>query len=68
MTRRVDGELHQLRAAGIQVVRIEPGREDLHAMGPNFMDHRRREQVLATALVTAPQLIARAFEQKGAAA
>jgi NTE family protein len=68
MTRRLDDEVRQLRAAGVGVIRIEPGAEDLRAMGGNVMDHRRRERVLATALATAPRLVARAFDRKGAAA
>ncbi|MEV6906850.1 patatin-like phospholipase family protein [Amycolatopsis sp. NPDC051071] len=65
MTRRVDDETRRLRAAGVRVVRIEPGVADLAAMGANFMDGRRREQVLATALRTAPDLVAGAFEREG---
>ncbi|MFD6065684.1 patatin-like phospholipase family protein [Amycolatopsis lurida] len=65
MTRRVDDETRRLRAAGVRVVRIEPGPADLAAMGANFMDGRRREHVLATALRTAPGLVADAFEREG---
>ncbi len=65
MTRRVDDETRRLRAAGVRVVRIEPGPADLAAMGANFMDGRRREHVLATALRTAPDLVAEAFEREG---
>ncbi|WP_243727288.1 hypothetical protein [Actinocrispum wychmicini] len=65
MTRRVDAEVRRLRAAGVRVVRIEPGQRDLDAMGANFMDPRRRERVLDTARITAPALIDRAFERKG---
>jgi NTE family protein len=46
MTRRVDAEVAQLEAAGIRVVRIEPGPDELAVMGPNFMDLRRRTAVL----------------------
>ncbi|MCE7010244.1 patatin-like phospholipase family protein [Kibdelosporangium philippinense] len=65
MTRRVDSEARMLRAAGIRVVRIEPGPEDLDAMGANFMDARRREHVLSTALSTAAVTVAQAFERQG---
>ncbi|UMO99411.1 patatin [Amycolatopsis sp. EV170708-02-1] len=65
MTRRVDEETRRLRAAGVRVVRIEPGPADLAAMGANFMDGRRREHVLATASRTAPGLVAEAFERAG---
>ncbi|WP_414940217.1 patatin-like phospholipase family protein [Amycolatopsis sp. cmx-11-51] len=65
MTRRVDAEARRLRAAGVRVVRIEPGTADLAAMGANFMDGRRREHVLATASRTVPDLVAGAFEREG---
>ena len=65
MTRRVDDETRRLRASGVRVVRIEPGPADLAAMGANFMDGRRRDHVLATALRTAPELVAGAFEREG---
>lgn len=62
MTRRLDREARVLRDEGVRVVRIEPSERDLAAMGANFMDHRRRERVLETALTTVPALVARAFE------
>ncbi|RSN16876.1 patatin [Streptomyces sp. WAC 05977] len=65
MTRRADDEVRRLRAAGVRVVRIEPAPADLAAMGANFMDGRRREHVLATALRTAPGLVADAFAREG---
>ncbi|RSM85834.1 patatin [Kibdelosporangium aridum] len=65
MTRRLDSEVRMLRAAGIRVVRIEPGPQDLKAMGANFMDHRRREHVLATAVSTAPATVSQAFDRQG---
>lgn len=63
MTSRVDREVHALRAAGARVHRIEPTQEDLDAMGPNFMDARRRPATLETAARTAPGLVARRLEQ-----
>ena len=46
MTRRVDREQELLEGAGTRVVRIEPGADELEAMGANFMDVRRREATL----------------------
>lgn len=54
MTRGLDREIDSLRVAGTRVVRIEPSQEDLHVLGPNFMDHRRRAAVLQTAPQTTP--------------
>ncbi|MBP2472279.1 NTE family protein [Crossiella equi] len=42
MTRGLDREVARLWAAGIRVRRVEPTPADLAAMGPNFMDVRRR--------------------------
>ncbi|WP_436699257.1 patatin-like phospholipase family protein [Nocardioides sp. BYT-33-1] len=58
MTRRVDREVAALRAAGARVVRIEPTLADLDAMGANFMDASRVEQVRAAAAGSAPVLVA----------
>lgn len=52
MTRTVDAEVAALRAAGTRVLRIDPGPEDLAAMGANFMDGRRAARVLETSLRT----------------
>ncbi|MFD3595008.1 patatin-like phospholipase family protein [Nocardia sp. NPDC058640] len=49
MTRGLDREIALLRAAGTRVIRVEPGREELAAMGPNFMDAVRRPATLAAA-------------------
>lgn len=57
MTRRVDREVAQLRAAGARVVRIEPSPADLAAMGANFMDRSRVERVREVAARTAPTLV-----------
>lgn len=57
MTRIVDAEVAQLRAAGIKVTRLEPGPEDLQAFGSNMMDPRRRLRVFETALQTAPETL-----------
>lgn len=58
MTRRVDREVAQLRAAGARVHRIEPSPADLTAMGANFMDRSRVERVREVAARTAPTLVA----------
>ncbi|HSW15333.1 MAG TPA: patatin-like phospholipase family protein [Solimonas sp.] len=49
MTAVLDREIAQLRAAGIRVIRLEPGPEDLQAIGYNMMDHRRRRRVFDVA-------------------
>lgn len=49
MTRGLDREIAVLEAAGTRVVRVEPGRTELAAMGFNFMDHRRRTATIAAA-------------------
>lgn len=54
MTRGLDREVAALRAAGVRVVRVEPGPEELAAMGANFMDLRRREATLAAARSALP--------------
>lgn len=59
MTRRVDREIAALRAAGAEVVCIEPTPADLAAMGVNFMDASRLPAVRETARRQAPSLVAR---------
>ncbi|WP_109507128.1 patatin-like phospholipase family protein [Nocardioides speluncae] len=49
MTRGLDKEIVLLERAGTKVIRLEPGRDELDAMCPNFMDVRRRPAVLAAA-------------------
>ncbi|AXQ30156.1 patatin-like phospholipase family protein [Solimonas sp. K1W22B-7] len=49
MTSILDRELAQLEAAGIRTIRLEPGPEDLAAIGYNMMDHRRRRHVFDVA-------------------
>ncbi|WP_328531933.1 patatin-like phospholipase family protein [Nocardioides sp. NBC_00368] len=49
MTAVLDREVARLRAAGVRVIRVEPGPAELAAMGPNFMDIGRREATLAAA-------------------
>ena len=47
--RRLGSEAKKLRAAGIEVVLIQPTGEDLEAMGPNLMSPRNRNQVIEVA-------------------
>lgn len=62
MTARLDKEHRALTDNGVRVVRIEPGADDLAAMGANFMDVRRREATLATALRTSHTRVADAID------
>jgi NTE family protein len=50
--RRLGSEAKHLRAAGIDVVLIQPTVHDLDAMGSNLMSSRRRHQVIETAVRT----------------
>lgn len=59
MTRRVDREVAALRRAGARVSRIEPTAADLAAMGANFMDAERLDDVRTTARRNAPSLVTR---------
>jgi NTE family protein len=47
--RRLGSEAKKLRAAGTEVVLIQPVREDLQAMGPNLMSPRNRNKVIEVA-------------------
>jgi NTE family protein len=47
--RRLGSEAKKLRAAGTEVVLIQPLHDDLHAMGPNLMSSRRRNEVIEVA-------------------
>ncbi|MFB7878645.1 patatin-like phospholipase family protein [Nocardia sp. NPDC056064] len=60
MTRGLDREIAQLRAAGTRVIRVEPSAVDLAVMGPNFMDIARRAATLEIARRTAPTRVAAA--------
>ena len=61
MTAVLDREVVRLRKAGVRVVRVEPGAEELAAMGPNFMDLGRREATLAAARRHLPDRVAAAI-------
>ncbi|BBH16929.1 hypothetical protein Back2_12160 [Nocardioides baekrokdamisoli] len=57
MTKRLDAEVTLLEKAGVRVIRIEPTAAELDAMGPNFMDLRRREATIAAAAAALPTTI-----------
>ncbi|WP_410874928.1 patatin-like phospholipase family protein [Nocardia sp. A7] len=61
MTRGLDREVALLRAAGTRVIRVEPGPEELAAMGANFMDSARRPATLAAARRHVPARVADAM-------
>ena len=50
--RRLGSEAKKLRAAGTQVVLIQPTGKDLEVMGPNLMSRRRRHDVIRTSIET----------------
>jgi len=50
--RRLGSETRKLRAAGTEVVLIQPTSADLEAMGPNLMSRRRQQPVIETAMRT----------------
>ncbi|EGD43398.1 phospholipase, patatin family [Nocardioidaceae bacterium Broad-1] len=62
MTAVLDREVARLRAAGVRVIRVEPGPEELADMGPNFMDLGRREATLAAARRHVPGRVTAALE------
>jgi NTE family protein len=65
MTAIVDREVAALEDAGIRVIRLEPGAEDLTAIGFNMMDPARRLQVFGTAQRTAPAAVRQALALAG---
>jgi NTE family protein len=50
--RRLGHEAKRLRAAGIEVILIQPTVLDLDVMGGNLMSSRRRHEVIETAVGT----------------
>jgi NTE family protein len=50
--RRLGSEAKRLRAAGVEVVLIQPTVHDLDVMGGNLMSSRRRHEVIKTAVRT----------------
>jgi NTE family protein len=65
MTRGLDREVASLRAAGIRVIRVEPGSDELTAMGPNFMDLSRRPATLTAARHVMADRVATAIRASG---
>jgi NTE family protein len=62
--RRLGSETKKLRAAGTEVVLIQPTTEDHAAMGPNLMSTKNRNPVIQTAIRTVrEQLQADGFRQ-----
>lgn len=61
MTRGLDREVAALTVTGVRVIRVEPGPEELAAMGPNFMDLSRRAATLAAARTHVPARVAEAI-------
>jgi NTE family protein len=59
--RRLGSEAKKLRAAGAEVVLIQPLHDDLHAMGPNLMSTRNRNRVIEVARRT----VARQLSEPG---
>ncbi|NGN95359.1 patatin [Nocardioides sp. KC13] len=62
MTSVLDREVARLREAGIRVIRVEPGADELAVMGPNFMDLGRREATLAAARMHVHRRVAAALQ------
>jgi NTE family protein len=56
--RRLGSEAKKLRAAGTEVVLIQPRHDDLHAMGPNLMSTGNRNRVIDVARRTVAQQLA----------
>src|SRR4051794_11742002 len=50
--RRLGSEAKKVRAAGTEVLLIQPGADDLAVMGSNLMSGRRRHEVIETAIET----------------
>lgn len=61
MTAGLNPEIDQLERMGTTVIRIEPTQRDLDVMGFNFMDLRRRDRVVETAIQTAPARVREAI-------
>jgi NTE family protein len=57
--RRLGSEAKRLRAAGVEVVLIQPTVHDLDVMGTNLMSSRRRHEVVTTAVATVTEHLRR---------
>jgi NTE family protein len=62
MTRVIDAEITALQATGTRVLRLHPTSRELAAMGPKFMDPRRRLPALDTALAHIPPRLSPAWK------
>ena len=67
ITRWLDGEVARVRATGTRVTVITPGPADLHAMGGNLMNPRRRRAVLERSLETSSATVREALDGRAAA-
>ncbi|MEJ3657480.1 patatin-like phospholipase family protein [Actinomycetes bacterium KLBMP 9759] len=68
LTRWLDAEVAAVRARGTRVTVLTPGPADLHAMGGNLMNPRRRERVLETAMATTADALDAAMDEGRSAA
>lgn len=66
--RRLGSEARKLRAAGVEVVLIQPTAEDLAVMGVNLMSRRRRHEVIETARRTVAEQLREARNRERLAA
>ena len=57
LTRRLISEVKKVAASGTRVTMLNPGPEDLAAIGANLMDPRRRTQVFETSLRTSAEAL-----------
>lgn len=64
MTARVDREVALLESRGTRVIRIEPGADELSAMGANFTDVRQRAATLAAAREHLPARVGAVLERQ----
>lgn len=62
MSTVLDAEIEAVRRRGARVVHIAPSREDLAALGANFMNRSRREQAFDAARSTVVATVSRALE------
>ena len=61
--RRLGNEAKKLRAAGTEVVLVQPQEEDLDAMGPNLMSRRGRNRVIEVARRTVAEQLRKAVNR-----
>jgi len=65
MTTIVDREVAALKQAGIRVIRLEPGAEELGAIGFNMMDPARRRQVFDVTARNSGHAVQLALQKSG---